>query len=99
MNTKANSHQEKIVEWLSQSPDVATPMKSQSREGFYVNRGTVIKLKSTGQEIDALNWLEAEGIRDGMFIFGYSVTYTPPGSGFSEKLSFFKSEVRAEAPF
>jgi hypothetical protein len=96
MEDESQTRQERIVGWLSDTPNVAVPMKSGS--GFFINRGTIIRLKN-GQEAEALAWLEKEGIHDGMIVSEHIVKHTPPGGEFTEKLSFFPAPEVTEAPF
>ncbi len=96
MNSGNPSRQEQIVLWLAKTPAVGIPVRSGPKEGFFVNRGTIFKLKN-GEQVEALDWLDKEGIRDSMTIAGYRVVYQAAGA-YGEKLTFFKDAV-ASAPF
>lgn len=96
MSDESLTRQERIVDWLSRTPDLGIPMRSGA--GFYVNRGAMIRLKN-GQEVEAIEWLEKEGFHNGTVIGGYSLKHAPASEQFSEKLSFFKVTTMTDAPF
>ena len=75
-----------IVQWLAQS-EVARELRS--GDGFYVLRGKFGRLQD-GEIVEILAWLEEEGIKPGTLAGGYSVSYTPPGGAYLEKLTFFR---------
>lgn len=75
-----------IVQWLAQS-ELARGLRS--GDGFYVLRGKFGRLQD-GETVEILAWLEEEGIKAGTLAGGYSVSYTPPGGTYLEKLTFFR---------
>ena len=60
----ALTRQEAIVEWLSNTPEIGIVMRSGA--GFYVNKGTTLKLKS-GQVVEVIDWLKEEGMGNAMY--------------------------------
>lgn len=90
------TRQKQIVEWLANSSHIAVPVKSGN--GFFVNRGTIIRLKS-GVEVETVEWLETEGFKNGVSVGGYKVKHTMATSEFPERLFFFKDTGAVDAPF
>lgn len=85
-----------IVEWLSQASRIGIPMKNGS--GFFVSKGVIVRLKS-GDEVDCMEWLESEGLKNGMSIGGYTVKHASETQDFPERLFFFRNIVATDAPF
>ena len=96
MDDNSQTRQERIIEWLAQS-EIAISLRSGA--GFYVDKGSVVKLKN-GNEVEALDWLEREGLKHGKTISGYDIKHREAKDDFSEKLFFFEGGRKVtDAPF
>ena len=91
-NSQQKTRAEQIVEWLATQSELVGPISNS--KGFFIRRGKIIKLKN-GTEVEALEWLEKEGITGGKKIGGYQVKHLPPKDQFAECLMFFKEVLHA----
>ncbi|OQX96504.1 hypothetical protein B6I21_00825 [candidate division KSB1 bacterium 4572_119] len=85
---------EQIVKWLSEQSELVGQLSNNT--GFFIRKGKIVKLKD-GSEVEALDWLNREGIIDKKIISGYKVKHLPAKEQFDECLMFFKEVV--DAPF
>lgn len=88
------TRQTEIVRWLATS-SIALPLRH--GRGFFVLRGFRVRL-ADGTILDALDWLQAEGFMTEVVLDGYSVTYTPAGGKYTERLTFFEMRT-VDVPF
>lgn len=78
-----------LIAWLARQDQLTCRQKG---GGFFVPRGKLLH-GPEGQTMDILDVLRAAGIWQGVTVGGYSVSYTPPGGQFAEKLTFFPAPV------
>ena len=77
--------QKEIMSWLSISR-YANSLKT--TQGFYIAKGSIVRLKS-GEIKEIIDWLLKEGFIPDKVFPPYEVKYTPPGGKYAEKLTFF----------
>ncbi|MCK9419818.1 MAG: hypothetical protein M0R70_10620 [Nitrospirae bacterium] len=77
--------QKEIMSWLSTSK-FANRLKT--TQGFYIAKGSIVRLKS-GELKEIIDWLLKEGFIPDKVFPPYEVKYTPPGGKYAEKLTFF----------
>ncbi len=76
-----------IVNWLSTS---VLSKQLKNGKGFYINRGSFVRLISADRSVDILEWLFLEGIKGCDQLIGdYIVVYYEQSGRYKEKLTFY----------